>query len=350
MAIAAPFALMSGGRSGAGSGGGGSLALVEDKLVTADATSVTFSGLDGDTHDTYLLVMRWKCPANASTTLLNARLNAAADADHGAVELQNNGATLTPDAAASGEIAACGANVAREWCGTAWIYAKRTSSGVAYYRSWISSGVQLGAGADADEINGRKEIAGFWRNNADNLTSLMLEANLASAILEGSRFTLYRLQATPTSSTADAAAGEQQANATQSIPNTGAYTQLTNLATAVLTSADYTWTSNGFTFNRTGRYLAFLAVNLTAGNGNFRGLSLDHTDTTEAVLVERTRVQTAVPGGGANWFASASLVCTVTTIGDRLLAYVAHDAASGALNLNSGQPTRLSVVRLGDAP
>ena len=163
-------------------GGGSGLTLIETKTVTSDVTDVTFSGLDGDTDGVYLLVFRLKAAAS------------------GAVVLQMNGATTNH----SGAQAVIRADAASFYGGTGtWRFANPSNGDV------YSGEVRISAKSSINGVGQRRQYwgqsgghsgsysqyywyGGEWDDTSTNITSIVIHAEVASAIANGSQFSLFK--------------------------------------------------------------------------------------------------------------------------------------------------------------
>ena len=166
------------GPSPASSGGG--LILVEKKLLVAHATTVTFSGLDGDTHELYRLIARmvnssgnttgyvWR--PNGETTNLSSKFSYINATDQTPSTLQLSGDTQD---ITNGSY----------WYFTIDIIAKKDPNAIAMPRYYTGT---AGNGAASALLQGK------WNETATNLTSIVIVAADTDGIGNGSTFALYR--------------------------------------------------------------------------------------------------------------------------------------------------------------
>jgi hypothetical protein len=166
-----------------GSAGSSGLTLVETKVIAANATTVTFSGLDGNTDGTYLLVMNMKngsasfCtyllrPNGATTNMTFVRntFNAAGTAQSGDTKWWS---------------ALADANV---WGSSQTIiHASQTSHSVSLVRKMETAMSYSNSGA----LNGLTGT-GLWNETSTNITSLDVVADQANGIGDGSLLSLYK--------------------------------------------------------------------------------------------------------------------------------------------------------------
>lgn len=160
--------------------GGGGLVLVEKKLITSAVTDVTFSGLDGNTDEVYVLKARINVavtstftvrPNGASTNLTIARLyNGGSD-------------TSSTEWVCTGSIA----NTEVGWLDIT-IHAKANPNSVATRRTMNGQSGMTASSAASLIVN----LAGVWNETSTNITSLVIHGVVASSIGDGSTFALYK--------------------------------------------------------------------------------------------------------------------------------------------------------------
>jgi hypothetical protein len=169
----------------AGFGAAGALALVENHDFAAAATSFTFSGLDGDTDEVYLLAYRI-IKAGAGTMQVDLRPNGVTtgqetrNAYNGTGGAGNNNSTtlrITENGSA---------NAGDIYSGWVWIDAK--SGVIRTIRASYSMALSGGGGVYF------LEAAGAWSDTAANITSIDVVSTLATGIGIGSYLRLYKLQ------------------------------------------------------------------------------------------------------------------------------------------------------------
>lgn len=165
---------------------GGSLVLVEHKLITSTQTTVTFSGLAGDTDKLYLLVYSLKA---AAATLLDVRPNGLTTNQYGQI-FQAGAASLSGASNTAWRTAGGSLPAGAECFGFALIGASKLRNGVARIRHFLS--LTGGETTDGSVEWGWVQWA-VWNETATELTSLDLVGS-ANAIGDGSTFTLYKLK------------------------------------------------------------------------------------------------------------------------------------------------------------
>lgn len=164
--------------------GGGSLVLIQTQSLGADAASVTFSGLSGDTDGVYLLQGDI---VGVSGDNVGLRFNAdTTAANYFSQLLQASGTSPTA-------FADSGATRGYSWLGQigvgaalihAWVYA---ASG----KRRLYDGGAMRTDADPPQVWWAK---GWWTNTADEITTLSLICDSgADRLAAGSVFSLYRL-------------------------------------------------------------------------------------------------------------------------------------------------------------
>ncbi len=161
--------------------GGSGLTLVEKKTITANSTTVTFSGLNGDTDEVYLLVGRIKASAtgglvlrpNGATTNLTSAQNAVS-AGSNFPGSTSTWRFLNPN---SGDV----------YSFSATINASKVNNSVAMRRDFFSH---------AGGYNGSNAIlftaGGDWNETSTNITSLDIVSETATGIGDGSTLALYK--------------------------------------------------------------------------------------------------------------------------------------------------------------
>lgn len=162
--------------------GGGALTLIQKQTVTSTQTTITFSGLDGNTDEVYLLHFRIigagsaaTCalrPNGATTNLTIARVYNGGS-DTGSAEWVMTSNVQTSDTA---------------W-GDITIFAKDNPNSVATKRTMVGQvGQTTGGGSSAALIVNE---AGIWNETSTNITSFDITCG-TSNIGSGSTFALYK--------------------------------------------------------------------------------------------------------------------------------------------------------------
>lgn len=166
-----------------------SWALLESKSISTAVTSVTFSGLDGDTDEIYILSGRIK-NGTASSCRYEIRPNGITTNQNTAI------AEFTGSAINHLDIGAL--VMARETFGSGTvlffntIHARKAEGGNALERYVrVRSSFRSGAATVYGDI-----MAGIWDETATNITSLDIVATVASGIGAGSRIALFRIHST----------------------------------------------------------------------------------------------------------------------------------------------------------
>lgn len=161
--------------------GAGQLVLVEKKVLVADATDVTFSGLLGNTDLKYVLSIQ--TPLIPDNVLWSLRLNGdTTDANYSfqLLKVLNNTVTGFPNSPTGPAYFAQTAG--------------GTSSIVVDLQLWAKSGNKRHyICTQPDEAVAMRTWAGHWSNTADEITSLTIHSDVASAIKSGCIITLYKM-------------------------------------------------------------------------------------------------------------------------------------------------------------
>jgi hypothetical protein len=167
--------------SGGGGGGGGGLTLVENKNIAANTTSVTFSGLDGDTDGVYLLTGKWLVNGGSSSNNLTVNPNGSSSSlSYGRVF---NGGNDTGSSWLVGGAMTNGDHVSFTWH----IHAKTHNQSIGQAKYFEGQCTQDNSGA-ITIVN----IGGKLNDGSNNLISLDVTSNLSNGIGQGSQFTLYK--------------------------------------------------------------------------------------------------------------------------------------------------------------
>ena len=166
---------------GPGSTGGG-LAIVEAKLFTSNATTYTFSGLDGDTDGAYLLQGQI-LNAAASTADYTIRPNGATTNQTGTLAYWTG---TTPAALTGTTLRVANITNAKQGYFSVNISAKCNPSGQAAQRYFTGTGVTDYASVSLSVIGGR------WNEGATNITTIDFVSSQADGLGEGTLLRLYR--------------------------------------------------------------------------------------------------------------------------------------------------------------
>jgi len=163
---------------------GGALQLIEDQTLSAPATTLTFSGLDGDDDEVYLL--KYKIVKGVVATVLTtlrpngATTNQASRRTYGGTA---SGNVNTTDIAIGGNGSAATDDVE---VGECWIDAK-TGTKRSFHGQWS----QINGAGPTDLLWIISSSA--WTDTAANITSLDVVSDQANGLGAGSYFRLYRL-------------------------------------------------------------------------------------------------------------------------------------------------------------
>lgn len=163
--------------------------LVERKLVTANATSYTFSTLDGNTDEIYIVIGHM-LNSSGSAALYSLKPNNVTTNQTCGTNVWGGFATSsTPtiwEIAGSNTITAD--NATWVWF-RAEIYAKDNANSVATKRHFNSTAHYTNAGAILGE-----SATGQWNETSTNLTSLVVFCNQANGIGDGSVLELWKMR------------------------------------------------------------------------------------------------------------------------------------------------------------
>ena len=176
------------GEPGGGGGGVGTgWQLIEVKDITVDATTVTFSGLDGDADGEYMLLFRFRT---------SQALEAFYTIEPNGISANQN--TIRQIIIATGVstatfptllLASAGTNTDKQWIGIAYFDAKTGTTA----RQIISdSNTRLTNLTIAAGGLRRATFAGSWDDTTTNITSLDIVCDIANGIGSGSQLCLYK--------------------------------------------------------------------------------------------------------------------------------------------------------------
>ena len=166
---------------------GADFILVEKKLITSDTTSVTFSGLDGDTDEVYKLFGR--VLVFGTNSLLTLRPNGISSNKH---------SRITEGGAAgfgiSGLVLCKGLNSEDQLMTFEHtIFAKKNPNSVAIRRTMLGMYMLTNNGGNPVTPT-PGSVAAIWNETATNITSLEVITTGVSDIRNGSTIALYKLR------------------------------------------------------------------------------------------------------------------------------------------------------------
>lgn len=165
-------------------GGGGALELVNNQEVTGSAvTSVTLSGLDGDTDQMYVLFFRVK-KAVASALNLDLQPNGVTTNQASVGRSDGTGGAGSFSATRLRIMQHGGANVGDLSAGQVFIDAKTGT-----FRTTRAMWSDIVSIVDF----AYNSVTGLWTDTATNITSIDCVASVANSIDVGSYFRIYRV-------------------------------------------------------------------------------------------------------------------------------------------------------------
>jgi len=165
---------------GGAAAAGGGLNLVAEVDVATDSDAVVVSGLDGDTHEIYIVILKLVNPTGDYV-------------DYG---LQVNGDTGTNYDYAGEWYGAAGGSHWESGADRIW-FGSCVAGGVAVYKLvvYAKSGIErLVESNGVDTEPTVHEHTGMWKNTVDNLTRIDIIANVAGGIGAGSKILVYALK------------------------------------------------------------------------------------------------------------------------------------------------------------
>ncbi len=183
------------GELGGGGGGGAGTGweLVEKKDITSDTTSITFSGLDGDTDEVYMFIMH-EIPLSSAGTNYQIRM-------------RPNGVTTQQQSFHIGNPSSSGLRIATNFTDLRWrIQYQRAVGVVVDTTMWFNS--KSGsvrnmrvytASSSTPKVfpagSGLEMSALSWEDTSTNITSIDIVASVAGGIGAGSTYCLYKKSA-----------------------------------------------------------------------------------------------------------------------------------------------------------
>ncbi len=178
-------ALTSSGGGGSSSGSG--LILVEHKTITANTTSITFSGLDGNTDGVYYWHAKilnnsgafesYRMLPNGLTSNLRGGLDYVVTGTH--VWAGFDSGTVNPLGFS---------NVAATWVTfKVWIHARKNPNSIAAPLIYDGTAMNF----DGTDV-WRQISGGVWNDTSTNLTSIQIQAQHTSGLGDGSELWLYK--------------------------------------------------------------------------------------------------------------------------------------------------------------
>lgn len=159
--------------------------LVKDETVATNTTSLTLSGLDGESDIAYLLLVHYRNPT-IKGVCCDIRFNNDSGSNYNGIVIYSDGSkvlTTSRTMSAIGFVGATGKNIG--W-GSALIYAR--------------TGKARTVLIDVYEPTLRLDYKGWhWTNTSDNITSIVLVAlsgnkTIANGIGAGTRILLFKLE------------------------------------------------------------------------------------------------------------------------------------------------------------
>lgn len=170
-------------------GAAGPWELIEQKTITSAVTSVTFSGLDGDADEIYLLIWQMKHPAGGvGAADMTVRPNGLTTNQTG-VRVPMSTGTVSASTRTVMDLGRVGQGDGEDGVGRAVFMAIKSINSVARRRQMFSESVEyLGSGPST----ARWQASSTWNETSTNITSLEIVSSVASAIASGSRFSLYK--------------------------------------------------------------------------------------------------------------------------------------------------------------
>jgi len=163
------------------------MTLVEAKEITSNTQATTFSGLDGNVDILYMLQYYWVNGTGAAPQVnISLEPNGLSSNQTG---FQFNFASGGSTAAISSLQLSSFAGATGRCYGTAWLWAQADNPGStavprAFRSDWSIFTTSMSGGLRCDSL---------WNDTSTNITSLVVQGNLANSLGTGSVYTLYKL-------------------------------------------------------------------------------------------------------------------------------------------------------------
>lgn len=164
--------------------GFGGLQFVDKILVTSAQTSVTFSGLDGDADEVYLIQGRIIVPSGG-TPWFTWQPNSITTNQTSVRFYANNGSSATDGRNDLGILQGVGGSTVSFYFT---IWAKKNPNGQSAPRNYRGDW-RARYGSNTEAVG---TMSGEWNETSTNITSIDIVSDTASKIGNGSEFTLYR--------------------------------------------------------------------------------------------------------------------------------------------------------------
>jgi len=166
-------------------GSGGGLILIEKKTITSASTSVTFSGLNGDTDEVYFMMGRIIVPATGSNPWITWQPN-------GITSNQTSYRAFSTDIGGYAKDSRSDLHIVNIAVGTTVnfrmdIYAKKNPHSVSVEREYQGS---FWAWYGSDNALGT--FGGRWNESSTNITSIVINSDVASKLGDGTTLALYK--------------------------------------------------------------------------------------------------------------------------------------------------------------
>ncbi len=173
-----------------GGGGPGSAAweLVEKKDIASAVTSITFSGLDGDTDEQYMMLYRIRTPG-ATTLAFTMRPNGITANQNTVIRTLSSSGTAATSVFPSLRIVGGGTSIVKQWNGLLYFDAQTGTTARQFFahNTIRISSTSMGFGGLRSD-----EVVGSWDDTTTNITSLDIVCDLTNGIGIGSQFSLYK--------------------------------------------------------------------------------------------------------------------------------------------------------------
>lgn len=162
--------------------------LVEKKDIISATTSITFSGLDGDTDKQYMMLYRIRTPG-AAFIVFTMRPNGITANQNTIIRTLSSSGSAATSVFSSLRIAAGGTSIVKQWNGVLYFDAQTGTTARQFVSETtlrLSNITMVFGGLRLDSYGGS------WDDTTTNITSFDIVCDVANGIGIGSQFSLYK--------------------------------------------------------------------------------------------------------------------------------------------------------------
>lgn len=187
--VAFSVSALFGGISGPGAAGGGEWALVERKELAADATTVTFSGLNANADGVYQLIFHINNNTSPTVSAIYTIRPNGVTADQEFEQITGSAGTVGASTGSVMRIGVAGAND-RFSRGSAMLYLDTGPDA-----DQVRLGSVVGCdedGSDPSDSTILRFLASIWNDSTGNVTSLVVVSDQTNGLGDGTVLALFR--------------------------------------------------------------------------------------------------------------------------------------------------------------